>query len=94
MGPRKLQIFKSLNRQNLILGCERELVLVVALFSAALVFIGQSFSTLLIGIFIWGLSLYFLRKMAKIDPKMSRIFKGHVRHITFYSARSKIWRRH
>ena len=93
MGPRRLAIFRSLNRQNLIFGCERELVLLVGLFCVALVFVGQSPATLFLGPAIWAFSLFFLRKMAKADPHMSKVFTRHIRQQAFYAARSKPWRR-
>lgn len=93
MGPRKLPIFRSLNQKNLIFGCERELVLLVGLFCVALVFVGQSLTTLFLGPAIWAFSLFFLRKMAKADPYMSKVFTRHIRQQPFYSARSKPWRK-
>lgn len=93
MSARRIPIFRSLNRRNLILGCERELVLLVALFSVALVFVGQSLTTLILGPFIWFASVFFLRRMAKADPHMSRVFTRHIRQQAFYHAKSRPWRR-
>jgi type IV secretory pathway TrbD component len=93
MNRRKIPIFKSLNDRNLILGCERELILSVALFSVALVLVGQSLATFIIGPVIWTISLFFLRKMAVSDPDLSKIFVRHVRQQVFYSAKSKPWRK-
>lgn len=93
MESRKIAIFRSLNRQNLIFGCERELLLILALFCSALVFVGQSLVTLFLGLIIWTLSLFFLRRMAKADPYMSKIFARHVRQQGFYARRSRPWRR-
>lgn len=93
MGPRKLPIYRALNKQNLIFGCERELILVVALFCVLLVFVGQTFLTVLAGVFIWTFSVFFLRKMAKRDPHMSKIFVRHIRQQSYYPSRSKPWRK-
>lgn len=93
MGPRHLRIYRSLNQESQILGCERELILVMALISFTLVFVGLSPLTFSLGLGVWTLSLYFLRKMAKFDPKMSRVYAGHVRHQAFYPSRSYVWRR-
>ncbi len=93
MSGRRIPIFRSLNQRNLILGCEREPVLLIAVFAVALVFIGQSLMTLILGPGIWFTSVYFLRKMAKADPHMSRVFIRHIRQQPFYSAKSRPWRR-
>ena len=93
MRPRRLKIFRSLNHQNLILGCERELVLGLALFSSALIFVGLCLSTIILGLTIWGGALYLLQKMAKADPQMSQVFINHAKHQAFYSARSTAWRK-
>lgn len=93
MQPRKLPIYKALNRQNLIMGCERELVLLVALFCVTLVALGQTLLTAIVGGLIWVLSIRFLRKMAKADPYMSRVFIRHFRQQAYYAARSRPWRK-
>lgn len=93
MSARRIPIFRSLNKRNLILGCERELVLLVALFSVALVFVGQSLTTMILGPFIWFVSVFFLRRMAKADPHMSKVFTRHIRQQAFYPAKSRPWRR-
>jgi type IV secretion system protein VirB3 len=89
--PRRLKIFRSLNQQNLILGCEREVVLCFALFCVALVFIGQSVLSFVVGSLLWGFGVFFLRKMAKIDPQMAKVFSLHYRYKPYYPARSKHW---
>ncbi len=93
MEPRRLAIFSALHRENFILGAERELVLVSALLSFTLIFVGLSPVTIIAGTLFWGLSLYFLREMGKADPKMSQVYLRHIRYKAFYFARSKIWRR-
>ena len=94
MSRRRLPIVRSLTQRNLILGCEREPVLLVALFAVALVFVGQSLTTLILGPAVWSASVFFLRRMAKADPYMSKVFIRHARQQAFYSAKSRPWRRH
>lgn len=93
MISRKIPIFKSLNQKNLILGCERELILSVALFATALVLVGQSIATLVTGLLLWFTSLFLLRKMAHSDPDLSKVFIRHIRQQAFYPAKSKPWRK-
>lgn len=93
MGPRRVTIFRSLSRHNLIMDCERELFLATAFVSIALVVIGQSWITAAIGITNWIISIFFLRRMGKKDPLMSKVFTRHVKFQTFYSGRSTPWRK-
>jgi len=92
MMGRKIPIFKSLNQRNLIFGCERELVLSIGLFAVALVFVGQSITTLILGPSIWFISVFFMRKMAVNDPELSKVFIRHIRQQIFYPAQSRPWR--
>jgi type IV secretory pathway TrbD component len=73
--------------------CERELFLLAAFISIALIFVGQSVATAIFGIVNWVLSIFFLRRMGKKDPLMSKVFTRHVKFQTFYSGRSTAWRR-
>ena len=89
---RKLPIYRSLNQQNLILGCEREPILVSALVCFALAFIGLSVWTVGLALVVWLSTLFFLRKMAKNDPQMRAVYLRHVRYGACYRARSSAWR--
>ena len=91
MELRRIPIYQSLNRSNLILGGERELTLLSALISGALVFLGMSFVTTLLGIGLWVTSLFLLRKMAKTDPKLSRVYRRHLTYQASYLAKSRVW---
>ena len=90
---RKIPIYRSLGQQNLILGCERETILVAALLCFALGFIGLTPWTMGIALLVWLGCLYFLRKMAKTDPQMRAVYLRHVRYLAYYRARSSAWRR-
>jgi type IV secretory pathway TrbD component len=92
MELRRIPIYQSLNRSNLILGGERELTLLSALVSGALVFLGMSPVTTLLGAGVWTLSLFVLRKMAKADPKMSLVYRRHLAYQSAYLAKSRVWR--
>jgi type IV secretion system protein VirB3 len=92
-NPRKIPIYRSLHQQNLILGCEREPILVAALLCFSLAFIGISAWTVGLGLLVWLGCLFFLRKMAKTDPQMRAVYLRHVRYLACYRARSSAWRR-
>ena len=89
---RYTQIYKALHKANLILGGDRELVLFALIIFAAvsvttlnIVFIG-------ICIVLWGISIYFFRKMAKADPYMRSIYLKQRKYNDYYPPRSRPFR--
>ena len=90
--PRKIPIYRSLGQQNLILGCERESILVSALLCFSLAFIGLTPWIMGFALMIWLASLYFLRKLAKHDPQMRGVYMRHVNYHAYYRPRSSAWR--
>jgi type IV secretion system protein VirB3 len=63
-----------------------------ALISGALVFLGMSLLTTLLGVTVWSCSLFALRKMAKVDPRMSLVYRRHLVYQPTYLAKSRVWR--
>lgn len=88
-GPRTIEIYGSVNRPNLLLGCEREPLLALGLTCALLIMGVLSWWALIIGIGAWIVGLYFLRQMAKADPIMLRVYARHRRYRGFYSAQPR-----
>lgn len=86
--PRKVPFTQALNRPNLLLGGEREWVLVTGLLSAVLLFITFSFIAIVMGLALWGGALALLRAMAKADPSLSKVYVRHIRYRGYYPARS------
>ena len=85
-------IRRSLHRHALVMGGEREMVMLTALV-AMLVGIGGM--TLLSGAVagaLWLTSLFVLRRMTKADPCMSKVWMRHIKQQGFYAARSTPWR--
>lgn len=83
-----IKVHSALNKPNLLLGGERELILIVGLLSAIMVFIAMTWQTFIIGIIMWlGLSML-LRMMAKEDPLMSKIYLRQLKYKDFYMAHS------
>ena len=87
-GLIKIKIHSALNKPNLLFGAERELILLLGLFSAMMVFIAMTWQTFIVGIVMWvGLSTL-LRMMAKADPMMSKIYLRQLKYKSFYAAHS------
>jgi type IV secretion system protein VirB3 len=71
---RQTPIRRAGNRKVLFMGGERELVMLSGLCAAVLIFIGQTLASTLYGLGLWFAALGFLRKIAKADPEMSKVF--------------------
>lgn len=84
----RVDIYSALNKPNLIMGADRELILFNGLISAALIFTGLTIVTTLLGIFLLVVCSFLLRLMAKSDPLMRQIFIRQTKYKNFYRARS------
>jgi type IV secretory pathway TrbD component len=87
-GPRLIPITQALNRPSLIQGCEREWFLMSALISAILVFLALSVMAFLLGVILWLSTVAILRRMAKIDSALTKVYRRHIRYRPYYPARS------
>ncbi|MDR6670239.1 conjugal transfer protein TrbD [Rhizobium sp. 1399] len=86
------RIHRALSRPNLLMGADRELVLVTGLAAIVLIFVVLTVYSVLIGIAIWAAILGLLRRMGKADPMMRRIYLRHLRYRPRYRATSTPWR--
>ncbi|MGH8808304.1 MAG: conjugal transfer protein TrbD [Noviherbaspirillum sp.] len=84
--PRKLPLRKSLNRPILVGGGERTLMMVLGVFTAALVFGVGSKEGIVAGILLWIGGHWGLVKVAKVDPQFSEVYKRHRLYQAFYPA--------
>lgn len=85
---KSIKIHSALNKPNLLLGGERELMLIVGLFSSVMVFIAMTWQTLILGVVMWIVLSMLLRMMAKADPMMSKIYLKQLKYKDFYRAYS------
>ncbi len=92
-GLKAVKIHSALNKPNLLMGAERELILLVGLFSAMMVFIAMTWQTFIVGIIMWVILSTLLRMMAKADPQMSKIYLRHLKYNGFYPAHSTPFKR-
>ena len=79
-------------RHNLVLGCDRELVMFAALMVFAMVFSAQTIPAAIYGFIFWVVALFVLRLMAKADPQMRHVYMRHRRYKRYYPARSTPFR--
>lgn len=87
------RIHRALSRPNLLMGADRELVLLTGLTSAILIFVVLTWYAALFGLAIWLVVVAALRMMAKSDPLMRRVYVRHIGYRPVYRATSTPWRR-
>ena len=86
-------VHRALSRPNLLMGSDRELVLLTALAAVILIFVVLTWYAALFGLAIWLIAVAALRMMAKADPLMRRVYIRHISYQTFYRATSSPWRK-
>ena len=85
---RMIPIHSAVNRPNLFMGGDRELVMFTALLAVALIFAAQEWFACVFGVVLWTAALYLLRLMAKNDPQLRHVYLRHRRYKAFYPAHS------
>ena len=89
-APREVPFHESANRPNLLLGGDRELVLVAAVLAAMLVFAVLKWWSVLAGIGLWVVFVSLLARMGKADPLLRHVYLRHIRYRQFYPAKSRL----
>lgn len=87
-------IHRALSRPNLLMGADRELVLVTGLAAVILIFVVLTWFSTLIGVAAWIVVIGILRAMAKSDPMMRRVYARHIAYRPHYRPTSTPWRRY
>ena len=86
-------IHRALSRPNLLMGADRELVLITGLATVILIFVVLTWYSALIGAALWVGVVAILRTMAKADPLMRRVYVRHIRYRAHYRPTSTPWRK-
>ena len=89
----RTRIHRALSRPNLLMGADRELVLVTGLASIILIFVVLTWISALFGLAVWSMIVGLLRMMAKADPLMRRVYLRHITYRPHYRPTSSPWRR-
>ena len=87
------RIHRALSRPNLLMGADRELVLVTGLAAVILIFVVLTLYSALFGIAVWLSLVGVLRAMAKADPMMRQVYLRYITYNSSYRATSTPWRR-
>lgn len=92
MALHSVPIHRSFVRPLLLLGGDRELVLMSGLLAAALIFASMTWFSVIYGLLLWFGGLGTLRIMAKADPLMRKVYLRHRLYQKYYPPRSTPWR--
>lgn len=87
---RRAPVFQSLTRPILILGGERENIILLACISMSLCTAGRDAVSLILAILIWVIGIIASKFIAKIDPWATKVFLRSLLYQEFYNAREKI----
>jgi type IV secretion system protein VirB3 len=87
-------IHRALSRPNLLMGADRELVLITGLAAVILIFVVLTIYSAILGVAIWIFIVGLLRIMAKSDPLMRRVYVRHISYKSHYKPTSAPWRRY
>lgn len=83
---------RALHRPQQIAGGERELMLFSMLVAGGLIVAALNLVATLLGVVIWLICAHGLRKMAKSDPEMSKIYIRQLKYANYYGPFSRPFR--
>jgi type IV secretion system protein TrbD len=93
-GLQRNRIHRALSRPNLLMGADRELLLLTGLAAVILIFVVLTVYSAIVGIAVWIVIAGVLRMMAKADPLMRKVYIRHISYRPYYKATTSPWRRY
>jgi type IV secretion system protein VirB3 len=79
-GGFEAPVHRALVRPMLLMGGERELVMMSGLIAGIFIVSFLKVWSITFGVVLWLVSVYFLRRMAEKDPVMSKVFIRSIRY--------------
>ena len=83
-------LLQSLTKPILLLGGERENIILLACISLSLCTVGRDLLSVVLGLLVWSVGLIASKLSAKTDPWATKIFLRSLLYRDFYHAREKI----
>ncbi|OKP00815.1 conjugal transfer protein TrbD [Xenorhabdus eapokensis] len=83
---------RALHRPQQIMGGERELMLFSMLVAGGLIVSALNLVATVIGLLLWLICVHGLRKMAKADPEMSKVYIRQLKYRHYYAPFSRPFR--
>lgn len=90
---RRHRIHRALSRPNLLMGADRELMLITGLAAVILIFVVLTVYSAIFGVAVWIVIVGALRMMAKSDPMMRQVYLRHISYRPIYRPTTSPWRR-
>jgi type IV secretory pathway TrbD component len=84
---------RVLSRHNLLIGGERECVLVSALICGGVALASMTFVAFIACGVLWIISLTLFRWLAKADPQMTTVYRRNLKYAGYYPAYSRPYRK-
>ncbi|MDI7864971.1 conjugal transfer protein TrbD [Rhizobiaceae bacterium n13] len=91
-GLQHNRVHRALSRPNLLMGADRELVLITGLAAVILIFVVLTVYSVIFGVAIWIVIIGALRMMAKADPLMRQVYIRHISYRSHYRPTTSPWR--
>src|SRR5580698_5928329 len=83
-------LLQSMTRPILLLGGERENIILLACVSLSLCTVGRDAISVGLAILIWSIGIIVSKMTAKVDPWATKVFLRSLLYRDFYHAREKI----
>ena len=83
-------LLQSLTKPILLLGGERENIILLACISLGLCTAGKDFLSCILAVLIWTAGIIASKLIAKIDPWATKVFLRSLLYRDFYNARERI----
>jgi type IV secretory pathway TrbD component len=83
-------LLQSLVKPILLLGCERENIILLACMALSLCTAGRDVVSLILSLLIWTIGVLVSKLSARTDPWATKIFLRSLLYRDFYNAREKI----
>ena len=93
MSLHRNRVHRALSRPNLLIGADRELVLMTGLAAVILIFVVLTAYSIFFGVAVWIIVVGLLRMMAKSDPLMRPIYLRHICYKPHYRPTATPWRK-
>jgi type IV secretory pathway TrbD component len=90
MNKRSTPLLQSFTRPMLLLGGERENVILLACICLSLCAAGRDFLSVFLAVLIWTVGIIFSKLTARTDPWSTKVFLKSLLYRDFYQARERI----
>ena len=83
-------LYQAFTRQILILGGERENVIILGAVALGLWTVGRDVVSAILALVLWFIGITFSKLIAKVDPWATKVFIKSLQYQDFYPAREKM----